>query len=170
MKKFLLLIACVAMLFTLSSCAKTVSAIDLNRLYSVTAEICYGENTSIANLSRLGNGAWEITFTAPEALSGMTITYLNDSAEITYKGLNFSLPKENIPAAAIAETLTKALDNAASSSEVVFTAKKGKTVASGKINDNDYDLIINSETSEITGLEVADIGFDAAFSEFTLMG
>ncbi|MFA5657705.1 MAG: hypothetical protein WC900_00280 [Oscillospiraceae bacterium] len=170
MKKIIPVFLCAFLVISCSACSNKADAVDLNRLYSVSAEISIDDFTTSAVLSRLGNGAWDLSFTAPENINGLTVTYLNETAEISYKGLSFSIPNEEIPASAIAEALTKSLDNAAFSAEVEFTEKNGKIKAKGKISDNEYELSIDKKSGAVLSLEIPDINFEADFSDFSLMG
>ncbi len=170
MKRFIPVFLSVILIISFSACSKKADAVDLNRLYSVTAEISYNGFNSTASLSRLGNGAWDINFTAPETISGMNITYVNETAEVTYKGLSFSIPKEEVPLSSIGEILTKVLDNAATASDTQYTEKNDKIKVKGETAGNKYELTVDKKSGAILNLEIEAIKLDASFTEFSLMG
>ncbi len=123
MKKIISLLICLVLIFAFCGCSKKTDPVDMNRIYSVDAEVKLGDYSANVGLNRLSNGAWDISFTKPDNLKGLAITYQNDKADVSFNGLNFSINREDIPVNAIVSTLTNVLDNAAYGRELSFTKK-----------------------------------------------
>ena len=169
MKKLIALAICLLLLLPFGGCAKKSEPVNMNRLYSVDANVKVGNFTADIGLNRLGNGVWDINFTKPDNLNGLSISYENDKANITYKGLSFALAKEDIPVKAIMSNLTNVLDNAALGKDISFTKKDGKITAKGKVNGIDYSITLDEKTGTILQLALPKQDLEVSFKDYKLM-
>ena len=169
MKKTILLIICLVLIFALCGCSKKTDPVDMNRIYSVDAEVQMGDFSANVGLNRLGNGAWDISFTKPDNLNGLAITYQNDKADVSFNGLNFSINREDIPVNAIVSSLTNVLENAAYGRELSFTKKDGKITVKGKVEDTDYVLTLDEKTNSLLELDIKKQNLHVTFSGYKLM-
>ena len=104
-----------------------------------------------------------------ENLNGLSVSYENDKAKVSYKGLSFSLDKEDIPVKAIVSSLANVLDNAALGKNITYTKNKGKIILDGEIDSMDYKIILDDKTGAILELELPKIKLKANFSGYKLM-
>lgn len=153
-------------ILSFSGCSKNAEPVNMNKLYSVTADVKMGDVSATVGLNRLGNGAWDVTFTKPDNLNGMSVSYENDKANISYNGLTFTINKEDIPASAIVSNLTKVMDNAALGSDMSYTKEDGKITAKGKVDNNAYELILDENSGIPVELKLNKIKMDVNFSEY----
>ncbi len=166
--KRILSIFCIFTLMTCVGCRKNTDKVKLNNLYTVTAEISLKDFKTTAEFARMGNGNWETTFLDPKSLNGIQISYIDNNTKISYKGLAFSLPSDNIPVNAIAKNITSILDDIVINKKVKFTKDKTYTFAQGTINDLDYEVAIDNKTNILKLLKINKIQLSAAFTNYKI--
>lgn len=169
MKKLIAVFMCLILIIPFSSCAQKTDAVNMNRLYSVTADVKLGNLNSTVDLNRLGNGAWDMNFTKPESLKGIAVSYENDKAKLTYNGLSYSMERDNIPVSAIASNLSKILDKAALGTDMIYTKDNGKITAKGSIDNGSFEIVFDANTACPIELKLAKINLDVKFSDFKPM-
>jgi len=169
MKKIFAIVVCIVTMLPLCSCAKKSEPINLNRLYSVDAEVQFASFSANIGLNRLGNGVWDINFTKPENLNGLSVSYENEMAKISYKGLSFSLAKEDVPVNALVSSIAKVLDNAALGKEMSFTKKNNEIIAKGEIDNMEYIITLDSKTGVILELQLPKSDLKVNFSGYKPM-
>jgi len=169
MKKLFAFFMCLVMIISFNGCAKKTEPVNMNRLYSVEADADFNGFSANIGLNRLGNGVWDITFSKPDNLNGLAVSYENDKANVSYKGLSFSVAREDIPAEALVVALTKILDNAAIGKDISYTKKDGETTAKGKIDNIDYSLTFDKKTGCVLKLELPKMDLSVNFSDYKLM-
>ena len=102
-------------------------------------------------------------------MNGMTATYENENIKISYKGLSFDMPVENIPFKAIVTNLTTTLDNVAFGNDVQFTKSEDRVFAKGKANGNSYKFTFDEKSGSLLELQIDDIELSAGFSNYKAM-
>lgn len=164
MKKFICGIVCIIITICICGCEKKTSSVSLDNLYSVTACVQQEDFECEMSLTRLGNNAWDITFSSPETIKDMNVTYENGNAKITYMGLETTVSKEQMKFTSCCECITSVLDNFSKGKEIEFTKENSQIFAKGTVNNNDYKLIFDSKSKALNGLECE--GLEATFSDY----
>ena len=123
MRKLLFGMIALSFLIVLSGCAKKSDPISISTNFSVSCNIEYGEFKSQMFISRLGSGGWEMNFSAPETINGLAVTYENENTNLSYKGLAFSIPREDIPINSIITNITSVFDDVSNKNNADFTKK-----------------------------------------------
>lgn len=137
-----ILVSMICILFT--SCGeKEASRPDLNYDYQCTAEISSSNNSYTAMFIKQ-SGVWTVTFSSPETLNGMTITYENEQCLISYRDLSFLSSRDNVPVTAVSTLVTKSLDFFAGNSAASFSSKDNKITATGIMDGGDVEMIFSS--------------------------
>lgn len=76
---------------TLASCSGqgflAPSAPDLNKQFTLTARVTSGDSAFTADFTRSNAGKWQITFTEPYEVQGITFNYSSGSASATFGDL-----------------------------------------------------------------------------------
>lgn len=145
--KLLILAITFIFLFSLSACKKEAETVTLQIPYSCELTIKSNEkdsNTYKASLSRKEN-SWQVTYTEPESINGMIITFSNDTYKIKLDELEFDAKRDELPDSAISTMIISALDKTTLSSNVEYKTNDGCTVASGTIGEKDYELIFKDD-------------------------
>lgn len=145
--KLLVLAITFTLLFSLSACKKETENVTLQIPYSCELIIKSNEkdsNTYKASLARKEN-SWQVTYTEPESISGMIITFSNDTYKIKLDELEFDAKRDELPDSAISTMIISALDKTTLSSNVEYKTNDGCTVASGTIGEKDYELIFKDD-------------------------
>ena len=91
MRKYLMIPTAIllsAVLFTACKPSEKQKRPDLNLLYSCKADILWGEMEAEAELKRLGNGDWDIAFTGPDTLSGLTVSFRDGRLHCEMNGVS----------------------------------------------------------------------------------
>ncbi len=152
------------LLFAVTSCKKNAKAATLNIPYSCELTIKSddeGSDTYKASLSRKEN-SWLVTYTSPESISGMTITYSDDNYKIKLNELEFDAKRDELPDSAISTMIISALDKSTLSTNVEYKTNKGLTIANGTIGDKDYELTFKDDIPQ--SLKIS--GYTVTFSNF----
>lgn len=164
--KLLIFPAILVLFFSLTACKKDAEAVTLKIPYSCELEIKSdeeGSDTYKATLSRKEN-SWLVTYTEPESISGMTITYSNDSYKIKLDDLEFDASRDELPDSAISIMIISALDKTTLSSNVEYETNDGCTVANGTVGEKDYELIFKDDIPQslkISGYTVTFLNFES---------
>ena len=79
--------------------------------FDKTANITIGGREYEARLRRGGAGMWECEFTAPECISGLTLTASPEICVISAEGLTYEADIAELPDSGLVPQVTKALDD-----------------------------------------------------------
>ena len=111
MKKMLFMVVSVALLFC--GCDKTSGedTPETNRLFSVTAEIKYGEKDISCHLTRLGDSLWKSEISSPFEIEGVTLSLSEDIVITEYHGMTVANSKEELDVKIGGENKFKQLEN-----------------------------------------------------------
>ena len=169
MKKIICLCISLCTLIVITGCSKKTGAVNLGGLYTMHASVELNGFSSEADINRLGNGQWEISFTKPESLNGLGVSYQNENADITYMGLKFQIPREDVPVQAIATNLTSVLEKLAYSKDIKYTENNGKVTAKGEVDNSRFVAVFEKKSNRLLSLEMEDVKLKADFSDFKPM-
>lgn len=164
MKKIFCRLICIVMALCVCGCEKKANSLSLDNLYSITAHAQQEDFECEMSLTRLGNDGWDITFTSPDTIKDMNITYEGENSKISYMGLEATVPKEQMKLTSSCESITSILDNFAKGKEIQFTKEKNEIYAKANVNEDEYTLIFSSKSKAITGLECKDL--KVTFSDY----
>lgn len=109
---------------------------DLNKLFTMTANITQGEKSYALQLDRTEIGRWKVTFSEPYQLQGVSFIYSKEGVSACYDGLSAESLTDDFSsslAAVIIRTLETAVqDNtgAVKYSENGFTLQSGECILS----------------------------------------
>ncbi len=146
------------------SCKKNTKAATLKIPYSCELTIKSddeGSDTYKASLSRKEN-SWLVTYTEPESISGMMITFSNDSYKIKLDELEFDAKRDELPDSAISTMIISALDKSTLSTNVKYKTNDGCVIANGTVGDKDYELVFKDDIPQ--SLKIS--GYTVTFSNF----
>lgn len=163
MKKYICGLICIVMAICACGCEKKASSLSLANLYSVTAHAQQEDFECAMSLARLGNNAWDVSFTSPDSIKDMNITYEDGNAKITYMELETTVSKEQIKFSSSCEFITLVLDDFSKGKEIEFTKDSNNFFAKGKVDDEEYKLIFD-KSKTLTGLQSKDL--EVEFSDY----
>ena len=149
---------------TIASCKKSTEKATLKIPYSCELTIKSddeGSDTCKASLSRKEN-SWLVTYTQPESISGMMITFSDDNYKIKLDKLEFDAKRDELPDSAISTMIISALDKSTLSTNVEYKTNNGLTIANGTIDDKDYELVFKDDIPQ--SLKIS--GYTVTFSNF----
>lgn len=87
-----------------------------------------------------------VVFTAPESLAGMECLLDQDSADVDYKGLQFTFDPQALPDGAIAGILSDAVRSAVKAEGVSCTpTADGGTELAGTLNADAFTLLLDAQ-------------------------
>lgn len=162
--KYLVIPLILSMFFTMFACKKKTDAATLKIPYSCELSIKSDEenrDTYKATLSRKEN-SWLVTYTKPESISGMTITFSNDSYKIKLNDLEFDAKRDELPDSAVSSMIISALDKSTLSTNVEYETNNGSTIASGTVGEKDYELVFKENIPQTLKIS----GYTVTFSKF----
>ncbi len=169
MRKLLCGIITVIFVIALCGCAKKAEPISINTNFSADCNIEYDKFKSQMFISRLGSGGWEMSFSSPETINGLAVTYENENTNLSYKGLAFSIPREDIPINAIVTNITAVFDNVSNKNNAEFAKKNGIVTACGRIDSGNYTIKFNEKDGSPLSLEIKQIDLKVEFKDYKIM-
>ena len=164
------MVVSVALLFC--GCDKTSGedTPETNRLFSVTAEIKYGEKDISCHLTRLGDSLWKSEISSPFEIEGVTLSLSEDIVITEYHGMTVANSKEELPDDNVHLIIAKCIDHSAKTPSLPFYEDdEGKKVFTGECEIGEYELITD-ENGDLYSLTIDDKGVKAKFSDFTVIG
>lgn len=167
-KSFFALFLCGLMMLTFSACKKetTMAAPDLNKLFTVTASVQYGDFNAAATVNRLGNDMWDVEFSEPSTLAGVKLSYNGEDITASYLGLSFSVPKNAAPVKSMLNMLFKAIDKSAMGLDMPCTEEDGIMTFSGTGDFGDFTLSMEKSTGNLVSFELPDEKLQVQFADF----
>ena len=111
---------------------------------SFTAEVTVtaAESETQAILTRYGTDAWCVSFTAPPALDGVQLDYLDGEVTASYKGLEFSVPQSAQALRTEFAELMGVVDSFAALTELETQAKDDLCICEGELDVGSYTLTL----------------------------
>lgn len=141
----------------------TPKAPDLNKCFDMTAKITQGEQHCTAKISRSGIGTWNVTFTEPYPMQGVTFSYSKEGFSATLDDLSaekltddFSNSMTGVIISAL-ETFVQDSSAAVSYTENGFTAQSGECILSfpkGSVSPEKFEIPKEKITAEISDFEI----------------
>ncbi len=130
-----------------SSCEKKADSIILDNIFSVDCTYISEDFDCGFSLIRLGNGGWEISFTSPETLDGLKVSYFEDKINLSFLGLETQIDK-NFISPIFAKT-TSAFDAFIASSELNFIKNENEILTELLCGNENYIFVFDKTSKEI---------------------
>lgn len=167
MSKRVLLIT--SLMIFLTSCGtvggeKTTPKDVFSEPFSCDANIITPDIEATGTICRYDVGCWDIEFSEPSTLSGVTLSFDGVNSEASYKGLSFSMPKDAVPINSILLCLANAVDEISNSDEKSATSKDGILTFKGSTDCGDYILTVDEKTGDIMNFQMNNLELVIAFS------
>lgn len=128
-----------------------------------------GENEVSGTLTRHGSDAWSVVFSAPPALDGVQLDYLDGDVEASYKGLAFSVPQSAQAVRTMLEELMGIVDDMAQESELDGHHEDDRFICEGEIDEGEYTLTF-AEDGTPQSFSLPCYGLTITFNTFTQSG
>jgi len=137
----------------LTSCAGANAETDfspqLDPSFTVCAEMEYAESQQASlSLTRYSDGVWDATFSAPESLAGVVLTFDGNAVSASYKGLSFTVPKSAMGAKTMLLYVTDVLDGFAEENAEPLPCSQldtGEWSTAGDCEGGSYTLTFTAE-------------------------
>lgn len=105
---------------------------------------------------------WTFSYSQPEEIEGLTITYEGDQYNVRLGDIEFSDGRDSLPDSAISTLIISSLDSATLSSDVKYTTNKDTVIAKGMIGESAYTITFKDDIPINLSIE----GIDVVFSDF----
>ncbi len=165
MKKILFILI-MATILLFSGCNQVAEPIKIDNIFSVNCSYESDDFNADMTLMRLGNGGWEIQFSAPETVSGLAVSYLEEEILITFLGLETTILKDKLPTAPIYEEITKVLDQFIFEEELEFQQNEDDISTHISTENGDFTLKFHKDSKELISLESENSDFKCEFSDY----
>ena len=120
-------------------------------------------------VKRFGENSWEIEFSSPNSLSGVTLKFAEGTAEASYKGLSFSVPQSAVPVKAMMLNLIRAVDENAHLEQLKGSEKDDSLEVSGDTDGGSYTLTVDS-SGMLKGFSMPNYKLNMTFSDIAPIG
>ncbi len=159
--------------FAFTSCGISGTKLDNQRIsaqlqqsFTTGAVLQYGDIIAHAQLTN--QGGYNVSFTSPASLEGISFDFYDGTTTINYKELKFPLGGSGANGA-VASMIVKAINNAASQQGVEISLEDGIVTVAGSISQGSFYLSINPEDGSFLSLEIPEEELYITFNNFTLL-
>ena len=105
---------------------------DMNKLFTFTANITQAEQSYSVQLDRTAAGKWQVTFTEPYTLQGVSFSYSKEGVSVDYDGISVDSLTDDFSSSFIA-AMVRSLESAVQDGNgTVRYNENGFTVQSGE--------------------------------------
>lgn len=143
------------------------SAPQLSDTFEATAVIRYKDFDATAVIHQDAQ-ACSLSFTTPDSLKDMSVTYGDAGIDLSYKGLSFTFDPSSIPGGAVAQMMMSAIGEAIRGG-VEVDLKDDAALYSGVIDAGPFTLTADKETGRLLYLSVPRAELEIEFTEFTIL-
>ena len=116
-------------------------------------------------LSRLGDGAWSVSFAEPATLAGVVLDFSGGEVTASYKGLGFSVPQSAMPAKSVLSQMIQVVDELAQQEEITGKEQDGCVSVEGDLEGNPYTLTL-TENGDLSGFTMDNFDTTLTFTQF----
>lgn len=121
--------------------------------------------TAAGTLSRLGDGAWSVSFAEPATLAGVVLDFSGGEVTASYKGLGFSVPQSAMPAKSVLSQMIQVVDELAQQEEITGKEQDGCVSVEGDLEGNPYTLTL-TESGDLSGFTMENFDTTLTFTQF----
>ena len=119
--------------------------------------------TAAGTLSRLGDGAWSVSFAEPATLAGVVLDFSGGEVTASYKGLGFSVPQSAMPAKSVLSQMIQVVDELAQQEEITGKEQDGCVSVEGDLEGNPYTLTL-TENGDLSGFTMENFDTTLTFT------
>ena len=173
MKKILLSLSLIAMIFCFASCGENAQAPDVpttDRPFSSNVKITYNNLSYSGFLTFRNSAGATLEITEPKNLEGLIFTLSNDELSARYEGLSFPLDALDQRTKSAAEMIFSALASAGVSSNVKIDQEKNEFSVSDKIYSQEYDMVFDRKSGAVKSFSVPQQNLLVTFENFKFLG
>lgn len=124
-----------------------------------------GLGPAAGTLSRLGDGAWSVSFAEPATLAGVVLDFSGGEVTASYKGLGFSVPQSAMPAKSVLSQMIQVVDELAQQEEITGKEQDGCVSVEGDLEGNPYTLTL-TENGDLSGFTMENFDTTLTFTQF----
>ncbi len=160
----------------LTACSKDGScSTDTNQLagqFSANFTMELPDLTAEGTVSRLGDEQWNVYFSSPNTVAGVTLDFVDDDVTASYKGLSFSVPQAAMSAKSLLISFLDAVEEVSDDSDEAddkdysCSSKDGKAEIKGEHDGEPYYLTLN-DSGALHEFRVDNTGGVISFSDFS---
>ena len=131
--------------------------------YICDANIICGELEMSVSITRRNPQSCTVEFTAPDTLEGILLTFIEDSMDMSYLGLEFSVKSTSLPSAMPVALVLSVLNRAAADNGVTVTESAENIILSGNIRDGAFELLLDKAGKHVLSLAIPEYNLTANF-------
>ena len=169
MKRILAILPLSALLLTGCSGVPSMPGKTVNRMtgsFLSEVTITTADSETSAVLTRYGTDAWRVCFTAPPALDGVQLDFLDEEVKASYKGLEFSVPQSAQALKTELSELMEVIDSNALQTELETHTADDLLVCEGELEVGSYSLAFAPDGTPVR-FTLPAYGLVIAFDSFT---
>lgn len=172
MKRLLLTLLTSIICVAATGCGQK-SSLESTTQYLSSPFVCdmkmiYDDSEFDGVIERYDTGNWNVLFSAPPSLDGVTLSFSGNDISASYKGLDFTVPKKAIPIKSILGNFIEVVDSAAENGETEGKSENGMLTVEGETEGGDYSLIIDEKTGFIDSFEMKNTGVKIKFENMVI--
>ncbi|MDR1754958.1 MAG: hypothetical protein LBR74_08695 [Eubacterium sp.] len=141
--------------------------LNLDKAYSFSAELVYGDLKAAGNFERFSGGRWNVELTEPYELQGMSLFFKDGKAKATFHGITVDIT--GLPEiSTVADKVINTVENAISS-EGSEARRSGDIIKVTGISDyGAYTLELDAKTKLPISASLPDHNLELTFSNVSV--
>lgn len=137
---------------------------NFNSTYTVTADITYDKVKAKADITRVSSDEWEIKFTEPKQLNGLSVKLNDTKYSVSLGGLSFSAEHNSVYSTA-PQIIAKAIGSLSSSANDNTSSSDGVLTINTELDGKRVTITANERTGELISLKCPHHKLSVNFSE-----
>ncbi len=142
--------------------AETVSQ-AVEKPFDAVARIRMGNIEATADLNRSGDGVFSFTFTAPQTLSGMTITMDRENIGLSYLGLHIEADSEDVLNSGVTRAIVAAINRAAEPDGITVGMEGTAVTVDGETESGAFTLTLDQRNQSLLNLSIPNLDLECRF-------
>ena len=139
----------------LSSCGSSeCDSVKLKEDLSFHSKIIEDDKEYEADFKKMDGAGWKATFTQPETVKGLELDLFNDTCTMNFKGLTYTLKRDEMPKFSMVLLITSAMDDCISG-KVKCESNGEKTIERGIVEDQDF--VVELKSDKLKAIEISDL-------------
>lgn len=138
----------------------------LAREYSFTAAMTYQDTRAEVRITKTGVADLTAEFSAPEALSGLTVTAAGEELQVQFRGMDVDLSPYTLPTQSVPGLLREVLTGE-KAGKLTTRVEEDSVTASGSVLLTTYEIVFDRETMEVREVRLPSLDGVVEITEFS---
>lgn len=148
---------------------KSEASIQSTQPFNTEAKIEYGTLNAVVNIAKDKEQKYDIEFTSPETLEGMSFSVNGNKVMLSYKDINMEMTTDEFFNSSIVKMLISSLNKVTSQNGVDIDINDTNITITGTLENGNFELILNKDNMDMLNLNIPSQDFKLEFNNFNFI-